>query len=187
MKEPRRALLIADKTSRPSYEPRHGETPTGRHFVRKPNPNNGRQAHRERPSRGLATLREGPAAASRHTIRRIGLENDAVWRQAVDDAAAAFAVEHGLVHGEEGVSIDGPVDVVVCAQEPVEDRAGSSCSIIIPVGPLSGRMPPTLDHTSGRGEMSLTSSYFVIPMADAPCAGMRKPARRRATCLVSSN
>src|SRR5215207_1266920 len=52
MKEPRRALLIAEKTSRPSYEPRHGEAPTGRHFVRKPDRNNGRQALRERPEPG---------------------------------------------------------------------------------------------------------------------------------------
>src|SRR4051794_14583914 len=40
---------------------------------------------------------------------------------------------------------------------------GSSCSIIIPVGPLSGRMPPALDHTAGCFEISLMSSYFVIP------------------------
>src|SRR5436190_17928912 len=39
---------------------------------------------------------------------------------------------------------------------------GSSCSIIIPVGPLSGRMPPALDHTSGCLEISFTSSYFVM-------------------------
>src|SRR5436309_5446520 len=41
--------------------------------------------------------------------------------------------------------------------------SGSSCSIIIPVGPLSGRIPPALDHTSGCLEICLTSSYLVMP------------------------
>src|SRR5205823_5092428 len=44
---------------------------------------------------------------------------------------------------------------------------GSSCSIIIPVGPLSGRMPPVLDHTSGCFATSFTSSYFVMPHTSA--------------------
>src|SRR5918995_3333942 len=64
MKEPRRALLITEKTSRPSYEPRHGETPTGRHFVRKPDRNTAGRRFESDTSRGLATLREGPAVAA---------------------------------------------------------------------------------------------------------------------------
>src|SRR4051812_48973683 len=44
---------------------------------------------------------------------------------------------------------------------------GSSCSIIIPVGPLSGRIPPPLDHTSGCFEICLMSSYFVMPQTPA--------------------
>src|SRR4051794_10445844 len=62
---------------------------------------------------------------------------------------------------------------------------GSSCSIIMPVGPLSGRMPPALDHTSGCFEISLTSSYFVMPQTPVvsfQCTGSCSRSHVNAVC-----